>query len=94
MTLEINLVVKTYISICIFSIWAIIYFYTKIPLSFSQKMWTMLGIMNLPLIGGALARYVVRHEVNNWYPTLRKPPWHPPPLAFPHVWASLYAGMG
>lgn len=54
----------------------------------------MLGITSLPFIGGSLARYIVRNEVNNWYPTLKKPWWHPPPLAFPYVWTSLYAGMG
>lgn len=40
----------------------------------------MLGITSLPLIGGSLARYIVRKEVNNWYPTLKKPSWCPPPL--------------
>ncbi|CAG06923.1 unnamed protein product [Tetraodon nigroviridis] len=57
-------------------------------------MWTMLGITSLPLIGGGLARYAVRHEVSDWYPTLKKPWWQPPPQAFPYVWTSLYTAMG
>jgi tryptophan-rich sensory protein len=28
-----------------------------------------------------------------WYRTLDKPPWQPPPLAFPLVWTPLYAAI-
>ncbi|GAA2895563.1 tryptophan-rich sensory protein [Actinoplanes cyaneus] len=28
---------------------------------------------------------------SRWYRTLRKPPWQPPPAAFPAVWTPLYA---
>jgi uncharacterized protein YbjT (DUF2867 family)/tryptophan-rich sensory protein len=31
---------------------------------------------------------------NPWYRGLRKPPWQPPPVAFPVVWTSLYLAMG
>jgi benzodiazapine receptor len=28
-----------------------------------------------------------------WYRSLDKPPWQPPPIAFPLVWTPLYAGI-
>lgn len=30
---------------------------------------------------------------SSWYRSLRKPPWQPPPLAFPIVWTTLYADL-
>lgn len=30
---------------------------------------------------------------SSWYRALEKPPWQPPPIAFPLVWTPLYAGI-
>lgn len=31
---------------------------------------------------------------SDWYESIEKPPWQPPPLAFPLVWTPLYAAIG
>lgn len=65
-------------------------------LVFSQNTCPMLGIPPPPLslIGGACVRYIVRTEVNNWYPSLKNPSQHPPKVAFAFAWTSLYVGLG
>lgn len=34
-----------------------------------------------------------RDGVETWYPTLRKPPYNPPNVAFPIAWTSLYTDI-
>ncbi|MET9200340.1 TspO/MBR family protein [Gordonia sp. NPDC003585] len=34
-----------------------------------------------------------RSAVDTWYPTLRKPPFTPPPVVFPVAWTTLYADI-
>ena len=40
------------------------------------------------------ASHFTAQSVNTWYPTLVKPFWTPPKLAFPIVWTLLYTMMG
>lgn len=42
---------------------------------------------------GATAGVVTMPEVNSWYPTLAKPSWTPPRVAFPIAWTVLYVLM-
>lgn len=49
-------------------------------------------------VGAAVATCAVVGSVatspdSRWYRGLRKPPWQPPPAAFPLVWTSLYAAI-
>ncbi|XP_020789725.2 translocator protein-like [Boleophthalmus pectinirostris] len=60
-----------------------------------MAMWKpVIGMTTFPILGGLTARFITRKEVNNWYPTLKKPSWRPPNAAFPIVWTCLYTGMG
>ncbi|MEP9394828.1 MULTISPECIES: TspO/MBR family protein [Gordonia] len=34
-----------------------------------------------------------KSAVENWYPTLSKPPFTPPPVVFPLAWTTLYADI-
>ena len=48
----------------------------------------------LPLAVGALSGLATARSVTDWYPTLAKPPFNPPPSAFGPVWTALYVMMG
>lgn len=41
----------------------------------------------------AVAGSVATDPGSQWYRSLAKPAWHPPPLAFPVVWTGLYADL-
>nr|XP_046188153.1 translocator protein-like [Oncorhynchus gorbuscha] len=53
----------------------------------------MLCLTALPHLGGLYGGYITRKQVNSWYPTINKPPWHPPNSALPIVWTTLYTGI-
>ena len=42
----------------------------------------------------AVAGSLATDPTSRWYRSLAKPPWQPPPLAFPVVWTALYAQLG
>lgn len=46
------------------------------------------------LVVGWASGLVTETSVADWYPTLAKPPWTPPNLAFPIAWTILYILMG
>jgi len=50
--------------------------------------------MTLPLLAGALGGWATAGSVTEWYPTLVKPPFNPPPWVFGPVWTVLYLLMG
>lgn len=43
---------------------------------------------------GYIAGQVTQTSVDTWYPTLQKPFFTPPNIAFPIAWGILYAAMG
>jgi tryptophan-rich sensory protein len=52
-----------------------------------------------PVVGAlttacAVAGSILTNPKSAWYRSLRKPPWQPPPAAFPLVWTTLYAAIG
>jgi len=59
-----------------------------------QSIFTLALSMAFPvLLGFAGGRFTV-NSVRDWYPSLRKPSWVPPNVAFPIAWTFLYASMG
>jgi tryptophan-rich sensory protein len=56
------------------------------------------GLRNLALTGAAAATSsalgaVATSPQSDWYESLDKPAWQPPPVAFPLVWTPLYADI-
>ena len=45
-------------------------------------------------VAGGVGALTIGNAVDTWYPTLRKPPYNPPPWVFGPVWTLLYALMG
>jgi translocator protein len=54
----------------------------------------MIAFVALCLAVGWLSGLVTEARIDTWYPTLAKPSWTPPNLAFPVVWTVLYIMMG
>jgi tryptophan-rich sensory protein len=54
----------------------------------------MIAFVALCLAVGWLSGLVTETRIATWYPTLVKPSWTPPNLAFPVVWTLLYIMMG
>lgn len=52
------------------------------------------GFVVLCLAVGALGGWATAQSVAEWYPTLAKPSWTPPPWLFAPVWTVLYILMG
>ncbi len=52
------------------------------------------GFVVLCLAVGALGGWATAQSVAEWYPTLNKPTWTPPPWVFAPVWTMLYILMG
>ncbi len=50
--------------------------------------------VGLATVGCAVAGSLLTDPDSHWYRNLEKPPWQPPPAAFPIVWSSLYAAIG
>ena len=48
----------------------------------------------LPLLVGGLSGLATARGVQEWYPTLSKPPFNPPSWVFGPVWTLLYLMMG
>ena len=48
----------------------------------------------LPLLVGGLSGIATARGVQEWYPTLAKPPFNPPSWVFGPVWTLLYLMMG
>ena len=48
----------------------------------------------LPLLVGGLSGIATARGVQDWYPTLAKPPFNPPDWVFGPVWTLLYVMMG
>ncbi len=42
---------------------------------------------------GALGGALTGTSIDTWYPSLAKPSWNPPNLAFPIVWTTLFVAM-
>ncbi|CAN5474508.1 hypothetical protein BH10PSE7_BH10PSE7_14830 [soil metagenome] len=51
------------------------------------------GFVVLCLGAGALGGWATSTSVNDWYPSLAKPSWTPPPWIFAPVWTTLYIMM-
>ena len=47
-----------------------------------------------PLVVGGLSGIATARSVTDWYPTLQKPAFNPPPWVFGPVWTALYVLMG
>ena len=52
------------------------------------------GFVVLCLAVGGLGGWATAQSVAEWYPTLAKPSWTPPPWLFAPVWTVLYILMG
>ena len=50
--------------------------------------------VTVPLVVGGLSGLVTAQGVRDWYPTLIKPSFNPPPWVFGPVWTLLYLMMG
>jgi len=48
----------------------------------------------LPLLVGGLSGFATARGVQEWYPSLTKPPFNPPSWVFGPVWTLLYVMMG
>ncbi|MCG2616255.1 tryptophan-rich sensory protein [Terrimonas sp. NA20] len=60
-----------------------------------MKKWQLLTLsLALPLAVGVIAGLVTAQNVQEWYPTIRKPGFTPPNFLFGPVWAVLYITMG
>lgn len=60
-----------------------------------MRTWLALfGFVVLCLAVGALGGWATAQSVAEWYPTLAKPSWTPPPWLFAPVWTALYILMG
>lgn len=54
----------------------------------AQQAWREVGV---EVLGCAVIGSLLSDPHSEWYKSLRKPSWQPPPIAFPLVWTSLYA---
>ena len=50
--------------------------------------------VTLPLLVGGLSGFATARGVQEWYPSLTKPPFNPPSWVFGPVWTLLYIMMG
>jgi tryptophan-rich sensory protein len=50
--------------------------------------------VSLPLLVGGLSGFATASGVQEWYPSLTKPPFNPPAWVFGPVWTLLYIMMG
>ena len=50
--------------------------------------------VTLPLLVGGLSGFATARGVQEWYPSLTKPPFNPPSWVFGPVWTLLYVMMG
>ena len=50
--------------------------------------------VTLPLLVGGLSGFTTARGVQEWYPSLAKPPFNPPSWVFGPVWTLLYIMMG
>jgi benzodiazapine receptor len=50
--------------------------------------------VTLPLLVGGLSGFATARGVQEWYPSLTKPPFNPPAWVFGPVWTLLYFMMG
>ena len=46
------------------------------------------------LLAGRLGAYITEPSLAEWYPSLVKPAWTPPNLAFPIAWTLIYLAIG
>jgi translocator protein len=60
----------------------------------TNKWMALAGFIAVCLAVGGLAGWVTSQSVVEWYPTLNKPSWNPPPWIFAPVWTTLYVMMG
>jgi translocator protein len=51
------------------------------------------GFIAICLLAGALGGWATSQSILDWYPTLNKPAWNPPPWIFAPVWTALYVLM-
>lgn len=58
-----------------------------------NKWLALAGFVALTLCVGALGGFATAQSVAEWYPTLVKPSWTPPPWLFAPVWTTLYIMM-
>lgn len=61
----------------------------------ARRDWLALAGFIVLCVGvGMLSGLAVSTSVIDWYPTLNKPSWNPPPWLFGPVWTILYVMMG
>jgi translocator protein len=60
----------------------------------TNKWMALARFIALCLAVGGLAGWATSQSVVEWYPTLNKPSWNPPPWIFAPVWTTLYVMMG
>lgn len=58
-----------------------------------NKWWVLAGFIVVCLAVGGIAGFATAQSVQDWYPTLNKPSWTPPPWLFAPVWTTLYVMM-
>jgi tryptophan-rich sensory protein len=66
---------------------------TETP-SIPDRLPRVLASLLLPALAAAVGGAATARNVNDWYPTLRKPSWNPPGAIFGPVWTTLYLMMG
>ena len=63
-------------------------------LSRSRELLALAGFLSLCLAVGGAGGWATAQSVQDWYPTLVKPPFNPPSWVFGPVWTTLYVFMG
>ncbi len=58
-----------------------------------NKWAALAGFIAICLFAGGLGGWITAQSVADWYPTLNKPAWNPPPWIFGPVWTTLYVMM-
>ncbi|SCA58562.1 Tryptophan-rich protein TspO [Chlamydiales bacterium SCGC AB-751-O23] len=64
------------------------------PLGFCKKALVFILSLAFCYTIGLIASFFTQKSVGVWYPSLEKPFWNPPNIAFPIVWTILYTMIG
>jgi benzodiazapine receptor len=58
-----------------------------------NALWMLVLFIAVCFVVAGIGAIATSSSVSDWYPTLRKPSWNPPPWIFGPVWTTLYLMM-